>query len=244
MRILLSSRSFGGVIRQQGLEAFVQVAGGLPGVCGVEMRARDLPGVGEDLAWALRQMTARAGLSVPLFSIETDFGHHDRVEREKEMESISNWAALGAKTGAQALCLSSGTLHGRERDFVELVRCLMVSALLTEGEGLLMVVENDRAQDGLIRSLTELENLIDSIETPNAAMAVDVTALTDKPSPKLGQRMSQGPLFWRLWAEEEDALARLSGQAVACGFTGWLVLDAHETKTEKEWQRVLEKVKG
>ncbi len=244
MRVLLSSRSFGALIRQGGLEAFIEVAGGLQGVCGVEIRARDLPGVSEDLAWALRQMCARAGLCVPLFSIEADFGHHDRSEREKEMESISNWAALGAKMGAQALCLTSGSLHGRERDFVELVRCLTVSSLLTEGEGLLMVVENDRSEDGLIRSLPELENLIDSIETPNAALAVDVAALRDKPSAQQAQRLSQGSLFWRLWAEDEAALARWPKEAAASGFTGWLVLDAHEAQTEKEWRRVVEKLGG
>ncbi len=243
MKPLLSSIPYEALIRETGVGAFLEIAGTLQGLGGVELLANHLPGTGQDMLHSVRRHGALYGLTVAVLAVQSDFGFQEDSEREAEMTSAGNWAEAGAALGAQILGLRTGRSHGRERDFVELVRCLTVTGLLVEETGLHVSVENDVGEEGLITTAAELENLVDSVENTAVGLSAGLTALQDADPYAMAARLAPRALYLRVPVGDGQVdPARLGRLLRDAGFHRYLILEPAAGTEKKALEEFLQRL--
>lgn len=226
MKLLLSSKPYSQLIKKEGLAAFFDLAGTLEGLSGVELWADHVKSSDESFLADLKRNATFQGLSLSVFSLQVDFGFFQEVEREKEMESAGRWAMVARDLGAQIFRVNCGTLHGKERDFVELVRCLQVVNILLEETGLMLGVENDTQEDGLITTPAEIENLLDSMEGQATLLCADLNSLSPKDPYGLAARFIKRGALMRVQMDGKTDMPRLGNLLKEGGYRRFLSLDS------------------
>lgn len=134
-------------------------------VDGIEIVNEHMDSLDEDYVKTVRRLSVDLHLTISALAMFNDFGLLSSEARDAEMEKVEMECKVAAALGAPIVRVFAGWPEGdRDEQWDEMVRCMKVSCMIAEREGVVLAVENIN-HGGFIRTRKDVTRLMEDVDS-------------------------------------------------------------------------------
>ncbi|HOO57393.1 MAG TPA: sugar phosphate isomerase/epimerase family protein [bacterium] len=148
-------------------------------VGGIEITDGHLKSFDEDYVRKVRRVAVDLHLTISALTISNDFGKADAEERDKQMEYMEQGITLAMALGTPVLRVFAGwPEREKEEAWSEMVRCMQISCMIAEREGVVLAVENHN-HGGFLQTFADVDRLMKEVDSEWLRLNLDTGNFID-----------------------------------------------------------------